>query len=226
QEQLIESLCAAGTPVIVLVHAGSAVTMQRWIDRVAAVVQVWYPGEEGGAAVADVLFGDHNPAGCLPVTFPQHAGQCPLYYNPKPTGRSYDYENLSGRPLFPFGHGLSYSSFQYTNLQISPGCIDPTDSATVSLDVENTGERDGGHVVQLYVRDRVGSTARPVRELKDFQRLFLAAGERTTVRFVLGPDQLQMLDRSMQWVVEPGEFDVMAGASSADIRLAGRLRVE
>lgn len=226
QEELIEALCASGTPVVVLVHAGSAVTMQRWIDKAGAVVQVWYPGEEGGTAVAEMLFGDYNPAGRLPITLPQHAGQCPLYYNPRPTGRSYDYENLSGRPLFPFGHGLNYSSFKYANLKIAPGSIEPTGSAMVSLEVENTGGRDGEEVVQLYVRDRVGSTARPVRELKDFKRVFLAAGERKTVRFTLGPEQLQMLDRSMQWVVEPGEFDVNVGASSADIRLSGRLRVE
>ncbi len=225
QEALIEALCATGTPVVVLVHAGSAVTMRRWIDQVAAVVQVWYPGEEGGTAVADVLFGEYNPAGRLPITFPQHTGQCPLYYNPKPTGRSYDYENLSGWPLFAFGHGLSYTAFEYANLAIAPTTIPADGSVHVSLDVRNAGARDGEDVVQLYVRDRVGSTARPVRELKDFRRVCLAAGQTTRVDFTLAADQLRMLDTSLHWTVEPGAFDVMIGASSADIRLAGAFHV-
>jgi beta-glucosidase len=226
QEDLIRAVAATGRPTVVLIVGGSAVTMSSWLDDVDAVMQVWYPGEAGGLAVPDVLFGDVSPAGRLPITFPMSEGQLPLSYNHKPTGRGDDYLDLTGMPLFPFGFGLSYSTFEYSNLRISPGEIDATGSATVTVTVRNTGERAADEVVQLYVRDVLGSVARPVQELKGFSRIQLAAGATRDVSFTLEPRHLRMLDADMRWVVEPGVFRIMVGGSSKDIRLRGELRVQ
>jgi beta-glucosidase len=225
QEELIERVAVTGKPTIVVIVGGSAVTMSRWLDRVAAVVDAWYPGEEGGHAVADVLFGDYNPAGRLPITFPLSEGQLPLSYNHKPTGRGDDYLDLSGQPLFPFGYGLSYTAFEYSKLAIDPAEIPTTGKATVRATVKNTGTRAGDEVVQLYLRDVLASVARPVMQLAGFQRISLAPGEAKTVSFELSSAQLRMLNKDMQWVVEPGVFRVMVGASSKDIRLRGELAV-
>jgi beta-glucosidase len=226
QEDLIRAVAATGRPTVVLIVGGSAVTMSSWLDDVDAVMQVWYPGEAGGLAVPDVLFGDVSPAGRLPITFPMSEGQLPLSYNHKPTGRGDDYLDLTGMPLFPFGFGLSYSTFEYSNLRISPGEIDATGSATVTVTVRNTGARAADEVVQLYVRDVLGSVARPVQELKGFFRTHLAAGATRDVSFTLEPRHLRMLDADMRWVVEPGVFRIMVGGSSKDIRLRGELRVQ
>jgi beta-glucosidase len=225
QEELIQRVAATGKPTVVVIVGGSAVTMRRWLDRVAAVVDVWYPGEEGGHAVADVLFGDYNPAGRLPITFPISEGQLPLSYNHKPTGRGDDYLDLSGQPLFPFGYGLSYTTFEYSGLAIAPGEIPADGKAIVRATVKNTGPRAGDEVVQLYIRDILASVARPVIQLAGFQRVSLAPGEEKTVSFELSSAQLRMLNKDMQWVVEPGAFRVMVGASSKDIRLRGELGV-
>ena len=221
QEQLIEAVAATGTPVVVVLVGGSAITMP-WLDRVAAVVDAWYPGEAGGTAVAEVLFGMANPGGRLPITFPVAEGQLPLRYNHKPTGRGDDYLDLTGQPLFPFGFGLSYTTFEYSDLRIAPFVAGVT---TVRLRVRNTGQRDGDEVVQLYVRDVIASVARPVMELKGFQRVHLAAGASTEVAFTLGAAELSMLDASLRRVIEPGVFRVMVGASSRDIRLRGDLTI-
>jgi len=225
QEELIQRVAATGKPTIVVIVGGSAVTMSRWLDRVAAVVDAWYPGEEGGHAVADVLFGDYNPAGRLPITFPLSEGQLPLSYNHKPTGRGDDYLDLSGQPLFPFGYGLSYTTFEYSKLAIEPAEIPATGKATVRATVKNTGTRAGDEVVQLYIRDVLASVGRPVMQLAGFQRISVAPGEEKTVSFELSSAQLRMLNKDMQWVVEPGVFRVMVGASSKDIRLRGELSV-
>jgi beta-glucosidase len=225
QEELIRAVAATGTPTVVLIVGGSAVTMSSWIDDVAAVMQLWYPGEAGGDAVGDVLFGDVNPAGRLPVTFPMAEGQLPLSYNHKPTGRGDDYLDLTGMPLFPFGFGLSYTSFEYSDLRVTPAEIPTDGTVTVRLRVRNAGSRAGDEVVQLYVRDVLGSVARPIMELKGFTRVTLAPGEAREVAFTLGPRHLRMLDAGMNWVVEPGIFRVMVGASSKDIRLRSELRV-
>jgi len=225
QEELIERVASTGKPTIVILVGGSAITMSRWIDRVGAVVDAWYPGEEGGHAVADVLFGDYNPAGRLPITFPISEGQLPLYYNHKPTGRGDDYLDLTGQPLFPFGFGLSYTTFAYSALAIEPGEISPSGAATIRCRVKNTGTRVGDEVVQLYVHDVLASVARPVMQLEGFQRLHLEPGEEKEVTFAVGREQLQMLDREMHWTVEPGAFRIMIGASSKDIRLRGELLV-
>jgi beta-glucosidase len=192
---------------------------------VDAVVQAWYPGEMGGVAVADMLFGDVNPAGRLPITFPMSEGQLPLHYNHKPTGRGDDYLDLTGMPLFPFGFGLSYTTFDYSDLRITPGEIAASGGATVRCTVRNSGTRAGDEVVQLYIRDVLGSVARPVMELKGFSRIHLSPGESRDVTFTLEPKHLRMLDADRQWVVEPGAFRVMVGASSKDIRLRGELTV-
>ena len=225
QEALIERVAAIGKPTIVLLIGGSAITMSPWIDRVSALLDAWYPGEEGGHAVADVLFGDYDPAGRLPITFPMSEGQLPLYYDHKPTGRGDDYLDLTGQPLFPFGFGLSYTTFEYSGLSIEPAQIPVGGTAIVRCRVKNSGRRAGDEVVQLYVHDVLASVARPVTQLEGFQRVHLEPGEEKAVSFTLAREQLQMLDRDMHWVVEPGAFRVMVGASSKDIRLRGELVV-
>ncbi len=225
QEELIERVAATGRPTIVVLVGGGAVTMSRWLDRVPAVVDSWYSGEMGGRAVADVLFGDYDPAGRLPTTWPMFEGQLPLYYNHKPTGRGDDYLDLTGQPLFPFGYGLSYTTFEYSALSIESPEIAPTGSTTVRCRVTNGGSRAGDEVVQLYVRDLLASVARPVMQLAGFQRLHLTPGESREVVFTVGREQLQMLGRDLRWVVEPGTFRLLIGASSRDIRLRGDLVV-
>jgi beta-glucosidase len=225
QEELILRVAATGKPVVVVLVGGSAITMSRWIDRAAAVIAAWYPGEQGGRAVAEALLGDYNPAGRLPVSFPMAEGQLPLVYNHKPTGRGDEYLDQSGRPLFPFGFGLSYTSFAYSALVIEPAELAPDQSAVVRCRVKNVGIRAGDEVVQLYLRDLLASVARPVLQLAGFQRVHLDPGQEREVTFSLGPEQLRLLDRDLRWVVEPGVFRVLIGASSADLRLRGELTV-
>ncbi|HHS14126.1 MAG TPA: beta-glucosidase [bacterium] len=225
QEELITRVAATGTPVVVLLVGGSAVTMSRWMDRVEAIVHAWYSGEEGGNAVADILFGGYNPAGRLPVTFPVFEGQLPLVYNHKPTGRGDDYIHLTGQPLFPFGYGLSYTDFAYSDMQFSDNEIMPGDSVCIRFKVTNTGTRAGDEVVQLYLRDELASVARPVRELKGFRRIHLQPGQTREIEFIIGPETLSMLDKNLEKVIEPGRFRIMIGASSKDIRLREILQV-
>ncbi|MEM2400906.1 MAG: glycoside hydrolase family 3 N-terminal domain-containing protein [Candidatus Bathyarchaeia archaeon] len=226
QEDLIREVCDLGVPTIVVLINGSAITMTKWIDDVNAVVEAWYPGEEGGNAIADVLFGDYNPGGKLPITFPKTVGQLPLYYNPKPSGRVYDYVDLRGtQHLFPFGYGLSYTRFEYSNLRVEPEKISPDGSVRVQVDVKNIGGRRGDEVVQLYIHDQLASVARPLKELKGFKRITLEPGEQKTVTFTLGPEELSFYDINMNLIVEPGLFEVMVGSSSEDIRLKGTFEV-
>ncbi|MEO7455193.1 MAG: glycoside hydrolase family 3 C-terminal domain-containing protein [Gemmatimonadaceae bacterium] len=225
QEELIERVAATGTPTVVVLVGGSAITMSPWLERVGAVIDVWYPGEEGGRALADVLGGDYNPAGRLPITFPVSEGQLPLSYNHEPTGRGDDYLDLTGQPLFPFGFGLSYTSFEYSALAITPDSMAAVDAATLRFRVTNSGARAGDEVVQLYLHDVLATVGRPVIQLQGFQRIHLAAGEVRDVVFTIGREQLQLFDRDDRWVVEPGTFRVMVGSSSKDIRLRGTLTV-
>jgi beta-glucosidase len=225
QEALIKAVAAAGVPTIVVLTGGSAVTMNNWMEEVPAIVESWYAGEEGGNAIADVIFGDSNPGGRLPITFPQTVGQLPLYYNPDPSGRGYDYATISGKPLFPFGYGLSYTKFEYTNLRISPEKPAATDTVQIRLDLKNVGDRRGDEVVQLYLHGASEIVARPLRELKGFKRVSLAPNETATVTFGLTPEQLLFLDLKLKPVVEPGVYDVMVGSSSADIRLRGSFEI-
>ena len=224
QEELIKAVAATGKPVVVVLVGGSAITMTNWINNVPAILDVWYPGEEGGNAVADVLFGDYNPAGRLPISFPVHESQLPLYYNHKPTGRGDDYLNLTGKPLFPFGFGLSYSTFEYSKIEIDKPEIAIDQSTTVRFKVTNTGNWDGDEVIQLYIKDLFASVAQPVMALKGFQRVHLEKGETKGLSFDITPELLSMLDIDLNRVVEPGDFRIMIGASSNDIRLGEILK--
>lgn len=226
QEEMILKAAATGKPVIVVLVGGSAITMNKWLSKIKGIADVWYPGEEGGYAVADVLFGDYNPAGRLPVTFPVHEAQLPLVYNHKPTGRGDDYNNLSGEPLFPFGFGLSYTTFEYSNLRFEKNQINATDSTKVFCTIKNTGKIKGEEVAQLYITDKLATVARPVMELKGFQRLSLNADEKKDIYFTITPEILSMLNADMKKVVEPGEFTIMIGSSSKEIRLKEVLEVK
>jgi beta-glucosidase len=219
QEELIKRVAATGKPVTVVLVGGSAITMDTWIDEVDAVLMAWYPGEAGGLAIADILLGTRNPSGRLPITFPRNEGQLPLIYNHHPTGRGDDYVDGTGQPLFPFGYGLSYTRFAYSDLRISDSTFTVKDTVLISCKITNEGPVAGEEVVQLYVRDEVASVSRPVKELKDFQRVKLAPGASTTVTFRLTAAQLSMLNEAMQEVTEPGTFRLMIGGSSKDIRL-------
>lgn len=226
QEELIKNIAEKGKPFVVVLVGGSAITMNNWINDVPAILDAWYPGEEGGNAVADVLFGDYNPAGRLPITFPMHEAQLPIYYNHKPTGRIDDYMNLTGKPLFPFGFGLSYTSFKYSELTIDSPEILTTVDTKVRFKITNTGNYDGDEVVQLYIKDLLASVARPIIELKGFQRIHIKKGETKEVEFSINPELLTMLDEKMNRVVEPGEFRIMIGSSSNNIRLRTILNVD
>ena len=225
QEELIKAIAATGRPVVVILTGGSAITMNAWLSKVSGVVNVWYPGEEGGNAVAEILFGDANPAGRLPITYPIFEGQLPLVYNHKPTGRGDDYNDLSGLPLFPFGFGLSYTTFNYSNLRFDKNDMAKNDSTFVRFTLKNSGAMEGDEVVQLYIRDLLSSVAQPVMELKGFQRIHLLPGETKEVTFMVNPELLSMLNADMTRVVEPGDFRIMIGASSRDIRLKKTLSV-
>ncbi len=226
QEDLIKEVAKTGTPTVVLLVGGSAITMKNWIDDIPGIIDVWYPGEVGGEAVADVLFGDYNPAGRLPITFPVDEGQLPLFYNHKPTGRGDDYINLTGQPLFPFGYGLSYTNFDYSDLTLDKKEIAQNENVIARFKIKNSGKVDGDEVVQLYIKDLFASVARPIIELKGFQRIHLSAGETKNVEFKITPELLSMLNKDLKTVVEPGDFRIMIGSSSKDIKLRDTIKVK
>ena len=224
QLDLVKALQATGKPVVVVLMNGRPLAISWMAQNSAAILETWFAGNQAGNAIADVLFGDVNPGGKLPVTFPRSVGQEPLYYNHMNTGRPPDpnskwtskYLDIPWTPLFPFGYGLSYTQFRLSNLQVSATRIRPDGRVTVSVEVENVGVRGGDEVVQLYIRDVAASVTRPVRELKGFQRVTLPPGTKRRLEFNLGPEQLGFYNREMRFVVEPGEFKVMVGNSSAD----------
>src|SRR6266850_596489 len=211
QNDLVKAVLETGKPTVVLLINSGPLSINYIAEKVPAILEGFYLGQETGVAVADVLFGDYNPAGKLPVTFPRSVGQLPSYYNRKPTARR-GYLFTSKEPLFPFGHGLSFTTFEYSNLSVSPAQIGPVGQAKVSVKVTNTGKRAGDEIVQLYIHDLVSSVTRPVMELKDFKRISLAPGESKVVEFVITPDKLSFLDLNMNRIVEPGWFDIMVGA--------------
>ena len=225
QAEMIRRIAAAAIPVVVIIYGGSAVDMTDWIDDADAVLMAWYPGEDGGDALADILWGDTNPSGRLPVTFPRSVGQLPLVYNHKPTGRLDGYADMTGDPAFPFGFGLSYTEFRYSGLTIEPGSMAPEGKARVSCQVTNVGPAAGAEVVQLYIHDTLASVVRPVLELKGFRRVVLEPGASAAVSFELGPKDLSLLDLGLKEIVEPGEFQIYIGSSSRDIRLKGILTI-
>lgn len=224
QEELVRAVLGTGTPTVTMLINGRPLAIPDLADNVAALLEGWYLGQETGTAVADVLFGEVNPGGHLPVTIPRSVGQLPMFYNHKPSARrGYLFE--STEPLFPFGHGLSYTTFEYDHLRLEPNQIGPYGTTSVSVDVTNTGDRAGDDVVQLYLRDRVSSVTRPVKELRGFERISLDSGETTTVSFEIGPDDLSFYGTDMEHIVEPGLFDIMIGHSSADIAQSATLEV-
>lgn len=225
QQALVETVAAIGKPTIVVLVNGRPLAIPWIVEHIPAIVEAWLPGEEGGNAIADVLFGDVNPGGKLTMTWPRAVGQIPIFYNHKPSGgRSNwhtDYVDLSVKPLFPFGHGLSYTQFEYSNLKIDVH----NSHATISAQIKNMGKCAGDEVVQLYIRDEVASVPRPVKELKGFKRIHLAPDESRTVVFELPFDMFAFYDEAMQLVVEPGKIKVMIGSSSQDIRLNGSFEI-
>lgn len=229
QSELVRRVAATGTPTAVVLISGRILALSDIVDVPAAILQAWIPGQEGGRAVADVLFGDVNPAGRLPVTMPRAPGQLPLYYNHKPSGAFSqfhgDYSDLAASPLFCFGHGLSYTRFEYSELEVSSPEVTAKDLLEVSCRVKNVGERVGDEVVQLYVRQPFASVTRPVQELKGFARVEVMPGQTRRVRFALDIGHFAFYDTEMQFVVEPGTVEVMVGASCQDIRLHGEAQI-
>ena len=222
QQQMLEAVVSAGKPVVLVLENGRPLDIRWAAGHVAAILEAWFPGSEGGNAVADVLFGDVNPGGKLPITWPRTAGQAPLYYNHNLTHEPEDrpgftsrYWDVSSKPLYPFGHGLSYTTFTFENLRVREAEIKADAATEVAVDVTNTGAVAGDAVAQIYVHQRAGSAARPVRELKGFRRVTLKPGETRTIRFPIGKDELRYWSAATrQWVVEPGTFDVWAGGDS------------
>jgi beta-glucosidase len=215
QDELVKSVVETGTPTIVFLINGRPLSINYAAEHVPAILEGWYLGEQGGAAAANVLFGDVNPGGKLPITFPRSVGQLPDFYNHKPS-RDRSYLLTNSAPLFPFGYGLSYTTFRFDNLRVDPPVIGTGGSAKVTVEVSNTGTREGDEVAQLYIHQRVASVTRPVEELRGFKRVTLKAGEKRMVEFTLTPDALSLLDLNMNRVVEPGTFDIMVGPSSAE----------
>lgn len=229
QEELVKAIQATGKPVVVLINAGRPLIFNWTADQVSAILYTWWLGSEVGNAIADVLFGDYNPSGKLPMSFPREEGQIPIYYNHFNTGRPAPnetatnyvsaYIDLKNSPKFPFGYGLSYTTFNYSDLQLSKKVMKKNETITVSFTLTNSGKFDGEEVVQLYLKDQVGSVVRPVKELRDFQKVFLKAGASQKITFTIDKEKLAFYNAKLEWAPEPGAFEVQLGASSADIRL-------
>ena len=220
QEELLQALHATGKPLVLVLSNGRPLSVNWAARHVNAIVEMWFPGEDGGAALADVLVGDYNPAGRLPITFPRSVGQIPLNFPSHPGAQDCDPGMVNG-PLFAFGHGLSYTSFTYSDLKVTPAAQNPAGSIEISCSVSNTGALAGDEVVQLYLRDDYSSVITFEKVLRGFERIHLAPGEAKSVSFTLTPEHLALYDRAQQWAVEPGHFTVWVGASSADMRLTG-----
>ena len=231
QRTLLEALLKTGKPVVLTLFTGRPLTLTWEQENVPAILNVWFGGSEAAYAIGDVLFGDVNPSGKLTMTFPKNVGQIPLFYNHKNTGRPLkegkwfekfrsNYLDVDNDPLYPFGYGLSYTTFQYGDITLSAPAMDQDGSVTAVVTVTNTGKRDGAEVVQLYIRDLVGSITRPVKELKGFEKIFLKAGESKTVSFKITPELLHFYDYDLNYVAEPGDFDVMIGGNSQHVKTA------
>ncbi len=229
QEDLVKAVMATGKPVVVLINAGRPLVFNYTADNVPAILYTWWLGTEAGNAIANVLFGDYNPSGKLPMTFPREVGQVPIYYNHFSTGRPAKDENstnyvsayidLKNSPKFPFGYGLSYTTFDYSGLKLSSTKMKSNETIKVSFQLKNTGKVAGEEVAQLYLKDKFGSVVRPVLELRDFQKVKLNAGESKTIEFTIDKEKLSFYNNKLEWVAEPGDFEVMIGTSSADIKL-------
>lgn len=226
QEQFIQEVSKLNKPTTVVLVGGSAIKTTDWKDKVGAILDVWYPGEEGGNAVAKVLFGTENPSGKLPITFPIEEGQLPLTYNHHPTGRGNDYHDLSGEPLYPFGFGLSYTTFEISDLQLNKTKYSENDTITAKVNVKNTGLREGSEVVQLYVKDLLASVSRPIIEVKGFQKVELKPGESKQISIEVPVKELQFLDEKMNWIVEKGTYRIFVGNSSKNLPLKQNIEIE
>ena len=231
QQTLLKELVATGKPVVLVLFTGRPLILNWEQDNVPAILNVWFGGSEAAYAIGDVLFGRVNPSGKLTMSFPQNVGQIPLYYAHKNTGRPLhdgkwfekfrsNYLDVTNEPLYPFGFGLSYTTFAYSDISLSQSSMDMQGMITASVDVSNTGLLPGGEVVQLYIRDLVGSTTRPVKELKGFERIYLQPGQTRTVTFKIAPEMLKFYDYDLQYVIEPGDFQVMIGSNSRDVKTA------
>ncbi len=216
QQQLLEAVYATGTPMVVVLINGKPLSIPWVVEHAHAILEAWNPGLEGGTAIAGILFGDRNPSGKLTISFPYHVGQQPVYYNQIPGWHAEHYADMPKEPLFAFGYGLSYTSFDYSNLRLHTKELSPGETLRVEVDVENTGGREGTEIVQLYVNDVYSSVTTPLKELKAFQRVMLKPGEKRTVRLEVPYERLALVNRNMETVVEPGEFEVMVGGSSRD----------
>ena len=230
QHELLEELLTLGKPLVLLNFAGRPTVLTWEQQHVPAILNVWFAGSETGDAICDVLFGDKSPSGKLTTSMPQNTGQIPVYYNHLNTGRPvpegtqkfYKYQSnyldVRNEPLYPFGYGLSYTSFEYSDITLSSHQMNADGTITASVTVKNTGSYDADEVVQLYIRDVVASISRPVKELKGFQRIHLNAGESQTVTFTITPDLLKFYDYNLNEVIEPGDFDIMIGPNSRDVK--------
>ena len=231
QKRLLEALKATGKPVVVLNFSGRATVMTWENANFSTLLNVWFGGSEAADAICDVLFGDAVPSGKLSVTMPKSVGQIPLYYNHLNTGRPLDkgawftkfrsnYLDIDNEPLYPFGYGLSYTTFRYGTLRLSGNSMDKNGKLTASIDITNTGNCDGSEVVQMYIRDLVGSVSRPVKELKGFERVTLKKGETKTVTFEVNEELLRFYNSKLEFVSEPGDFELMIGPNSRDVQTA------
>ena len=229
QKDLLKALLATGKPVVLVLFTGRPLDLSWEQQNIPAILNVWFGGTEAGDAIADVVFGKINPSGKLTATFPQNIGQVPIYYNHKNTGRPIDagkgswftkflsnYLDVSNEPLYPFGYGLSYTSFSYSDLKLDKQKLAPGGKLTVSVTLTNTGKYDGSEVAQFYIRDMVGSITRPVKELKGFQKVFLKAGESKTLNFKLTANDLAFYNSDLKFKSEPGDFKVFIGTNSDD----------
>ena len=226
QEEFIHQVSKFNKPTTVILVGGSAIKTTDWKDKVGAILDVWYPGEEGGNAIAKVLFGAENPSGKLPITFPIEEGQLPLTYNHHPTGRGNDYHDLSGEPLYPFGFGLSYTTFEISDLRLNKSKFTENETIIAKVKLKNTGSKAGSEVVQLYVKDLVASVSRPILELKGFQKVYLKSGESKEITVEIPVKELQFLDKEMNWIVEKGTYRIMVGNSSKNLPLKQNIEVK
>ncbi len=234
QEELVKALVATGKPVVVVLMNGRPLTIPWLAENAPALLECWWLGTEAGNAIADVIFGEYNPSGKLPVSFPRHVGQIPVFYSHKNTGRPFDpnskwtskYLDMPNDPLFPFGYGLSYTTFEISAPHVDKATFRPGDVVNVTVEVTNTGSRAGEEVVQLYIRDKVASVTRPVKELKAWEKVFLQPGQTKRVLFTLFEKEFGFLDQQLQWTVEPGVFEIMVGNSSDNVKTVVIERVE
>lgn len=230
QKALLKALKQTGKPLVIVLMNGRPLTLTWEAEHANALLEAWFGGHESGPAIADVLFGNYNPSGKLTMTFPRNVGQIPIYYNHKNTGRpqpgrdfrkfTSNYLDVPNEPLFPFGYGLSYTTFNYGDIQLSKATMRPSETITATITVTNTGNYDGEEVVQLYIRDMVGSITRPVKELKDFRKIFLKKGEHKTISFTIDLNKLKFYNQNLKWAAEPGDFTLFIGTHSAEAKEA------